>query len=132
MHPKVLIIDDEILNIEILTDILENENMIVYSAENANDAMILYRKKKPDIIILDLNIPVVSGKSFLAKNIKHLDMSIIIIVSGFISKEDYNNFKKIGIQYFFYKPIDYLSLIGTIKKMILPQKNKQKRRYDGQ
>ena len=70
---KVLIIDDEELSrqsIKIsLTNIFSSKNrkLEIYEVDNTLDARIIIKDKKPDIVLLDIEMPHENGISFLAK-----------------------------------------------------------------
>lgn len=61
---RVLIVEDEIVERELLEDLLENgypQIDKIYTADNGIDALRLAQKKKPDVVLIDINIPGISG-----------------------------------------------------------------------
>ena len=58
---KVLIVEDDIDLVETYTDLLEAKQFKVMSVPRASDAIQLITRNKPDVIILDLNLPGESG-----------------------------------------------------------------------
>jgi DNA-binding response OmpR family regulator len=65
MAHKILIIDDELPIREALTDKFEREDFIVYAAPNGQAGLDLALNKHPDIILLDLIMPVMDGLTTL-------------------------------------------------------------------
>jgi CheY-like chemotaxis protein len=61
----VLVVDDDIDTVETMREILEEEGHAVLSATNGRDALELTRREKPDLVLLDLNMPEMDGRSFL-------------------------------------------------------------------
>ena len=66
---KLLIIDDEIIIRQRLKKLLELDNYKVYTAENGPKGLLLYKKQKPELVILDIKIPGMDGIEIL-KHIK--------------------------------------------------------------
>ncbi len=58
---KILVVDDEPDLVELVKDVLERNNYLVISARNADIAIKKVRASKPDLIILDLNLPGIGG-----------------------------------------------------------------------
>ena len=58
---KILVVDDEPDLVELVKDVLERNNYLVISARNADLAIKKVREAKPDLIILDLNLPGIGG-----------------------------------------------------------------------
>jgi two-component system alkaline phosphatase synthesis response regulator PhoP len=58
---KILVVDDEPDLVELVKDVLERNNYSVISARNADIAIKKVRESKPDLIILDLNLPGIGG-----------------------------------------------------------------------
>lgn len=60
-NPYILIVDDEPQIHTVLTKLLKNEGYEVQSAHNAEEAFLQIEKRKPDLVILDVMMPRVSG-----------------------------------------------------------------------
>jgi len=113
---KVLIVEDNKVNRKLLENALKDEVFEKKSAENGHEALRCYREWKPDIILLDILLPLVSGYSVLQEiRIKERDMStIIIITSGLTFKQDIIDCAKLGIHGYLVKPINFRELSGKI------------------
>ncbi len=58
---KILIVDDDRINIRILTSILQNEGFVVCEANSAEQGLELYEEKKPDLVLMDVVLPGIDG-----------------------------------------------------------------------
>jgi DNA-binding response OmpR family regulator len=65
-RPQVLVVDDEAPIREIVRDVLDDEGYDVTMAEDGAEALRMCRVSCPDVILLDLNMPRLDGRSFLA------------------------------------------------------------------
>ena len=93
MNRKILVVDDEAMITELLSDHLGDEGYEVYTANNAADALKLL-PKKPDLIILDINMPGINGLE-LCKNIRNHVSCPILFLTARITEQDKIN----GLQY---------------------------------
>ena len=122
---KVLLAEDNVLNMEIADFICENEGMIVTKAWNGKEALELFEQAEPgtfDIILMDLMMPVMSGLE-TAKNIRALQrpdaktIPIIAMTANAFS-DDVADCKAAGMNEHVSKPLDADKLIETIAKYV--------------
>ncbi len=119
----ILIIDDDIDNITPVNAIIENEfngAAKVYHAESGSRGLDLLETLKPDIILLDLTLPDISGLS-LVRNIKHLFVRKNIPVIAFTALDIANDREKLfksGFDDVIKKPFSIETFIQTINKWI--------------
>lgn len=93
MKHKILVVDDEVMITELLSDHLGDEGYEVYTANDAADALKLL-PKNPDLMILDINMPGTDGLEF-CKNIRDHVSCPILFVTARITEQDKIN----GLQY---------------------------------
>jgi CheY-like chemotaxis protein len=112
----ILLVEDDQMIRESLSDALQFEGFIVTTAENGADALEkLQQIKHPCLILLDLMMPVMNGWEFLAYRQKD-DVLITIPVAVVTAAAD-NSIKKAGgVQGVFKKPINISALFDWIKK----------------
>ncbi len=60
---KILIVDDNPMNLELATDLLEAKGFQVIQAEDATACIELAKKEKPDLILMDIQLPGMDGLS---------------------------------------------------------------------
>lgn len=68
-QPVILIVEDDTATLKMYKDIFENAKFVVFDAEDGKKAVEIAREKKPDVILLDLLIPIMDGISVI-KNIR--------------------------------------------------------------
>ena len=81
MPKKILIIDDESRVIEICQDYLQAAAFDVISASNGEDGLMALRRERPDLIILDLMLPDISGFDLCRAMRQENDLPIIILTA---------------------------------------------------
>jgi DNA-binding response OmpR family regulator len=89
----VLVVDDDDLTREMLGRMLKKEGWQLSEAENGRVGLDLLAKRKPDLIILDLLMPVMDGFEFLEQLQKveiYRDIPILVITAAHLSKEDHH------------------------------------------
>lgn len=116
----ILIVDDSTTNQVLLEAILQEEGYSTITAFGAKEAFRIIEKEKPELILLDLLMPEVSGFDFLKKikaNPKTSDIAVVV-VSAVGSPENISLCKGLGAVEFFSKPIDISILVDTVKRMV--------------
>lgn len=117
----ILIIDDSTTNQVLLEAILHEEGYSTVTAFSAKEAFKIIEKQKPNLILLDLLMPEVSGFDFL-KELKNSPKTAgipVIVVSAVGSRENIDFCLSNGAADFFSKPIDISLFIEKVKKIIL-------------
>ena len=90
----------------------------VYEASNGKEALTLYKNKKPDMLILDINMPIVSGLE-VAKSIRETDTKTqIIILSAYSDREKLLVATELFLTRYLIKPIQSLELEDILQKSI--------------
>ena len=103
---KILIIDDSNTALVLMEYALKEAGYISLAASNVKEATKLIEKHSPDLILLDLSMPEISGYDFLKrKNELHIDHIPIIIVSAYDSVESIELARNLGAVDFIAKPI---------------------------
>jgi CheY-like chemotaxis protein/class 3 adenylate cyclase/signal transduction histidine kinase len=65
--PKILVVDDEITNMMVMENFLQGQNYIIHKASNGHDALGMIAENKPDIVLLDVMMPGISGYETCAR-----------------------------------------------------------------
>ena len=108
---KILVVEDDMDIHNLIKNVLEKERYDVISAYSGTEAILLIEKKAPDLILLDLMIPGLSGEEII-KKVKNIP---IIVISAKISSEDKVNALSIGANDYITKPFDTNELLARIK-----------------
>jgi CheY-like chemotaxis protein len=118
---KILVIDDSTTNIVLLEAILTEKGYNIETALNAKEAFSRIEKQIPDLILLDLLMPKVSGFEFLEQLRKNkITKNIPVIVISAINTDDVNlnKIKEFEAVDFIRKPIDIQYLVGRVEEIL--------------
>ena len=117
---KILIVEDNELNLKLFTDILEANDFEVFANNNGVDVPADVRKIQPNVIIMDIQLPNISGMDIISelKIDEELKPIPIIAVTAFALQEDKDNILSTGCDEYISKPISINIFLETIKKYI--------------
>ncbi len=115
---KVLVVDDEAAIRETLRGILEDEGFSVSLARDALEAKKLIESQRPEIVLLDLFLPGISGMELLQElSEKGLTSeTVIIVISGHGTIQNAVKAVKLGAFDFIEKPLGYDRLMAVLEK----------------
>ncbi len=114
---KILVVDDSTTNVVLLEAILDEKGYIIETALNAKEAYSIIEKETPDLILLDLLMPKISGFEFLEeirKNQKTKNTPVIV-VSALTDEDNIEKILKMGAIDFVKKPIDLQYLVERVE-----------------
>ena len=104
---KVLVVDDETDFRQLLVFWLQSKGYAVITATDGSDAIQMVKKENPDIIFMDLRMPVMSGIEAI-KNIREFNQGVpIIIISAYVDDANARTAFSYGISGVFYKDKDF-------------------------
>ena len=106
----VAIIDDDIHIGDALSEILENEGYAVIRAYSGTEALYLFSQNRPDLILLDLMLPGLSGEEVLP----HIKGIPVIVLSAKVDVQDKVNLLLGGAVDYISKPFDTAELLARI------------------
>jgi DNA-binding response OmpR family regulator len=86
INKSILIADDNEMNRDLLKKMLEQENYIIYEAENGAEALALIREIDPDVVILDVEMPKINGFQVCKRMMEDEKMKKIPVI--FITSEE--------------------------------------------
>ena len=111
---RILIAEDNFINQEIILGLLENSKLEIDIVENGEEAIEFHKNNKYNLILMDIQMPVLDGYS-AAKEIRKIDKEIpIIAITASAMKEDIAMSKKVGMDNHLNKPIDVNKLYEII------------------
>jgi DNA-binding NtrC family response regulator len=118
INPKILVVDDERFITWSLKQHLEKEGYEAVSAESGEEAIELFKEEIPDIVILDIHLPGISGLETL-EAIKKINKDVIgIIITAHGDIETAVSAIKLGAYDFVEKPFDLNRISVLIKKAL--------------
>jgi len=116
---KILLVEDNKVNQLVLLGILEDININIEIANNGQEAIDMFKKDKYDLILMDLQMPILDGFE-ASKLIRKIDLDIpIVALSAAVMLEDKIRTKEIGMNAHLEKPIDNVKLIKTLSILIM-------------
>ena len=118
--PTVLIVDDERETCELLTDFLSSRfECDVEASHDATDALRKVEELKPDIVLLDIKMPGISGLQAIAEIKKFSPDSRVIVVSAWKSMEVVNEAVKKGASDYLSKPVSQSALDEKLRASLI-------------
>lgn len=116
-NKKVLIVDDDPDTVELIKRILRLSDFDVASARNGIDAISIVEKIQPEVILLDLMMPDIDGRSTL-RNLREITQSPVIVVSALNSKDNIVDLLNMGSDDYITKPFHRDELIARIHAVL--------------
>ena len=117
---KILIVEDNELNMKLFHDLLEVHGYATLQTKDGREALQLARKHRPDLILMDIQLPEVSGLE-VTKWIKagdELESIPVIAVTAFAMKGDEEKIRSGGCEAYIAKPISVNSFLETIQTVL--------------
>jgi two-component system, cell cycle response regulator DivK len=117
MPKQVMIVEDNELNMKLFRDLIEASGYTTIQTRNGMEALDLARKHRPDLILMDIQLPEVSGLEVTKwlKEDDELHVIPVIAVTAFAMKGDEERIRQGGCEAYVSKPISVPKFIETIK-----------------
>ena len=121
MMNTILIAEDNFVNRELLREMLEARNYRVAEACDGKEALAKIDEVKPDLILLDLNMPILDGFAVirLIRENPTFHQVPVLAVTAYAMKEDRERVLRAGFDSYIPKPIDSAMLFNELRKFIL-------------
>lgn len=120
----VLIVEDNELNMKLFHDLLCAHGYQTIQTRNGFDALELARKHKPDLILMDIQLPEVSGLE-VTRWLKEDDVLCripVVAVTAFAMKGDEERIRSGGCEAYMSKPISVMGFLETVRRFIGPSR----------
>ena len=117
MAKTVMIVEDNELNMKLFHDLLEAHGYQTVGTRNGIEALDLARKHRPDLILMDIQLPEVSGLEVTRwlKDDSELASIPIVAVTAFAMKGDEERIREGGCEAYLSKPISVAKFLETVK-----------------
>ncbi|KVK65878.1 chemotaxis protein CheY [Agrobacterium sp. C13] len=117
MPKQVMIVEDNELNMKLFRDLIEASGYTTIQTRNGMEALDLARKHRPDLILMDIQLPEVSGLEVTKwlKEDDELHVIPVIAVTAFAMKGDEERIRQGGCEAYVSKPISVPKFIEVIK-----------------
>ncbi|MEM1038295.1 MAG: response regulator [Pseudomonadota bacterium] len=120
MTKRVMIVEDNELNMKLFNDLLEAQQYETIQTRNGLHALDLARQHKPDLILMDIQLPEVSGLEVTKwlKEDEELARIPVIAVTAFAMKGDEERIRQGGCEAYISKPISVMKFIETVRSYL--------------
>ena len=116
--PSILVIDDEAEIVDQVKEYFEEEGFEVMTAETGMEGIQILRKCQPQVIILDMKLPDMSGLSILKVIKENCLKSKVITMTGYVDQAMMDQAEELGRDTFLQKPFDLERLKQEVDKLI--------------
>jgi two-component system cell cycle response regulator DivK len=123
----VLIVEDNELNKKLFRDLLEANGYRTVHTADGMEVLDLARAEHPDLILMDIQLPEVSGIEITRwlKNDPELRKIPVVALTAFAMKGDEEKIRAGGCEGYLSKPISVSTFLATVKKFIRPQSSNE-------
>ncbi len=120
MAKKVLIVEDNELNMKLFHDLLEAQGYETLQTREGLSALSLAREHRPDLILMDIQLPEISGLEVTKwlKEDEDLAAIPVVAVTAFAMKGDEERIREGGCEAYISKPISVSHFLDTIKRLL--------------
>ena len=117
---SVLVVEDNELNMRLFCDLLDAFGYEAFKCGDGDRAIEIAREKKPDLIIMDIQLPVVSGLDITRwlKDDPELAHIPVLAVTAFAMRADEQKVREAGCEGYLSKPIQITSLLRAVEELI--------------
>jgi two-component system, cell cycle response regulator DivK len=118
MSKTVLIVEDNELNMKLFHDLLDAHGYRTVQTRSGLDALALARQHHPDVILMDIQLPEVSGLEVTRwlKDDDELRAIPVIAVTAFAMKGDEDRIRSGGCEAYISKPISVVTFLETVRR----------------
>jgi two-component system cell cycle response regulator DivK len=118
MSKKVLIVEDNELNMKLFHDLLDSQGYETLQTREGLQALALAREHRPDLILMDIQLPEISGLEVTKwlKDDEELSHIPVIAVTAFAMKGDEERIRQGGCEAYISKPISVMHFLEVVRK----------------
>jgi two-component system cell cycle response regulator DivK len=120
MPKTVLIVEDNELNMKLFNDLLEAHGYATIQTKSGVEAVELARRHRPNLILMDIQLPEVSGLEVTQwlKDDEELRSIPIIAITAFAMKGDEEKIRQGGCEAYLSKPISVVKFLETVRNYV--------------
>jgi two-component system, cell cycle response regulator DivK len=121
---KVLIAEDNVVNRELLRELLESRGYCVCEACDGQEALEAVRETRPDILLLDIGMPVLDGYAVIQKI--RADPSLaelpVLAITAYAMHGDQEKIMKSGFDGYLSKPVNASALMTEMDRLLIKRR----------
>lgn len=114
---KILVIEDDASIRELLVEILEDQGYCVHSSINGSDGIKTLETVTPDLILMDVMMPVMDGYAFKKELVQHPEWNLIPLIAMSAQSQSKEKLADHGIVNFINKPLELSQLLETVARI---------------
>lgn len=115
MKPSIVVVDDDpIIRMDIREMLEEHGYSVTGEAKNGQDAVEIAVKLKPDLVIMDMKMPIMGGIK-AAKLIRKLQDSAVLMLTAYSQKDLVQEARKAGVTAYLVKPVSEENLLPAVE-----------------
>jgi two-component system cell cycle response regulator DivK len=120
MAKKVLIVEDNELNMKLFHDLLDAQGYETLQTREGLEALSIAREQRPDLILMDIQLPEISGLEVTKwlKEDEDLASIPVVAVTAFAMKGDEERIRQGGCEAYISKPISVTGFLDTIRRLL--------------
>jgi two-component system cell cycle response regulator DivK len=120
MAKTVLIVEDNDLNMKLFNDLLCANGYVTLQTKDGREAVEIARRHRPDLVLMDIQLPEVSGLEITRQMKQDPDLAPIpvIAVTAFAMKGDEEKIREGGCEGYIAKPISVTTFLQTIASFL--------------
>ena len=120
MSKTILIVEDNELNMKLFSDLLEANGYRTVQTRSGVEAVGLARQHRPDLILMDIQLPEVSGLKVTQwlKDDEELRAIPVIAITAFAMKGDEEKIRQGGCEAYLSKPISVVKFLETVRNYL--------------
>ena len=121
----ILVVEDNALNLELISDILDAHGYRVQSATSGTDALKMVEDERPDLILMDIQLPGLDGLTItgiIKEKPENSDLPIIALTAHAM-RGDEEKAREAGCDGYISKPIDTRAVPKTVRKYLDARRN---------
>ena len=120
VRKTILVVEDNDLNMKLFCDLLEAHDFDTIQTNDGNAVLGMVRAQRPDLIVMDIQLPEISGLEVtrMLKADSDLKAIPVIAVTAFAMKGDEERIREGGCEAYVAKPISVRGFIDTVRQFI--------------
>ena len=125
---RILIVEDHVLNRKLVRDVLQAKGYHTIESETAEEGIELAKAQKPDLILMDIQLPGISGieAQRRLRALEHTRDIPVIAITASVMPHNRNDIVAAGFDDFIFKPISVAALLTTIRTMLDARSSEQR------
>lgn len=119
---KILVVEDNPLNMKLINVILRREGIEVLAAENAEEGIEICKTSQPDLVLMDIQLPGMDGleATRIIKNNKQLNHMPVVALTAHAMEGDEEKAYAVGFDGYITKPIDTDTFMESVRSYLEP------------